>query len=325
VKVKADELRRILPISITLQHLSGIPTQLASTQQLGLFKGKAYPWSVCIDDLDVITRFAKSPDVFLHYIERRIAHQGLDIGLSGDELDIFGQYLDNRLHPCIYEERQAIAEHDGPRFIAFDGGEERFEPFYLAKWYGDPPPEKTVELQVPVEIHAILNELRSRPDNGARWIAFALLGLSQPALNRLSSAVKKLRLKQAEGQRMLRITICENEIVLNVLAHRGLSKHEFFKNVTFRTRLEHYRAKARASVSIGIDQREEKTFEIAQWFEGEWEHEDAMEKLLESDRDKPRAVHLPKNASKPGRNDLCPCGSGRKIKKCCRDQIIFHR
>jgi len=28
------------------------------------------------------------------------------------------------------------------------------------------------------------------------------------------------------------------------------------------------------------------------------------------------------NSSQPGRNDLCPCGSGKKYKKCCaRNQI----
>ena len=26
---------------------------------------------------------------------------------------------------------------------------------------------------------------------------------------------------------------------------------------------------------------------------------------------------MPKKASKPGRNDPCPCGSGKKYKKCC--------
>ena len=25
-------------------------------------------------------------------------------------------------------------------------------------------------------------------------------------------------------------------------------------------------------------------------------------------------------SKKPGRNDLCPCGSGKKFKKCCADR-----
>ena len=134
-----------MPISVTLQHLSGLPTQLAITQQLGLFKGNAYPWSVSIDDLDVITRPSGSPDAFLHYIERRTAHQHVEISVSGDELDIFGHYLDNRLHPSIYEERPEIAEHEGPRLLSFDGGEERFEPFYIAEWYGETTPWRGAE------------------------------------------------------------------------------------------------------------------------------------------------------------------------------------
>jgi len=33
------------------------------------------------------------------------------------------------------------------------------------------------------------------------------------------------------------------------------------------------------------------------------------------------ALHNPASATKPGRNDLCPCGSGRKYKRCCLDKV----
>ena len=36
-----------------------------------------------------------------------------------------------------------------------------------------------------------------------------------------------------------------------------------------------------------------------------------MEELEAAERDERRAVRT------TGRNDLCPCGSGRKFKKCC--------
>jgi len=29
--------------------------------------------------------------------------------------------------------------------------------------------------------------------------------------------------------------------------------------------------------------------------------------------------------TKPGRNDQCPCGSGRKFKKCCESKGASHR
>jgi hypothetical protein len=327
IEVEQNRLRRVMPISVTLQNLSGIPTQLAVTQRLGLFKGNAYPWSVSIDDLDVITRFAGSPDVFLHYIERRTAHQNITVGLHGDELDIFGQYLDNRLHPSLYEGRKEIAEHTaGPTTIAFNGGDEGFEPFYMAEWNGEPPPSATVGLKVPPPIQSVLTELRNRPDDGARWVAFALLGLSHDALGRLASALEDMKANMAQGQRILRTTMREDDVVINVLAHRGLTKGDFFKNVTIRSRMEHYRVRPRATVTIGIDQRDaSKPFEVAQWLEGPWEHEPVMEQLLAEDRDQPRVVQMPRGAHKPGRNDPCPCGSGKKFKRCCIDQMTFKR
>ena len=327
IEVEQDRLRRVMPISVTLQSLSGIPTQLAVTQRLGLFKGNAYPWSVSIDDLDAVTRFASSPDVFLHYIERRTAHQNITVGLHGDELDIFGQYLGNRLHPSLYEGRKEIAEHTaGPTTIAFSDGDEDFEPFYMAEWNGEPPPSATVGLKVPPLIQSVLSELRNRVDDGARWVAFALLGLSHAALERLASALEDMKSNLAQGQRILRTTMREGDVVINVLAHRGLTKGDFFKNVTIRSRMEHYRTRPRATVTIGIDQRDtSQVFEVAQWLEGPWEYEPVMEKLLAGDRGQPRIVQMPHGARKPGRNDPCPCGSGKKFKKCCISQMTFKR
>jgi hypothetical protein len=327
VEVEQASLRRVMPISVTLQNLSGIATQLAVTQKLGLFKGNAYPWSVAIDDLDVITRFAASPDVFLHYIERRTAHQNVPVGLHGDELDIFGHYLGNRLHSSIYEGRKEIIGHTtGPNFIAFDGGDEAFEPFYTAEWNGTPLPLATVGLKLPPQIQAVLSELRNRTDDGARWVAFALLGLSDAALTRLASGLDDMKSHLAEGQRILRGTTREGDLVINVLAHRGLPQDKFFKNVTLRSRLEHYRTRPRATITIGIDQRDTtKPFEVAQWLEGPWEHDPVIEKLLAEDRDQPRIAKLPRGVSKPGRNDKCPCGSGKKFKHCCIDSMTFQR
>lgn len=323
--VKHEKLRRIMPVSVTLQHLHGIATQLAVTQRMGLFKGNSYPWSVCIDDLDVITRFAGGPDVFLYYIERRTAHQGLDISLTGDELDVFGQFLDNRLHPSVYEERKEIAGHSGPSLVLFSGGEEKFEPFYVAEWYGKHQPEELPSLDLPETIAAFLEELRRRPDDGARFIAFALLSLNHNALLRIDHTVKSFRNGSGPEYDILRSTIYEDDVVVNIMVHRSLGFKNFFKNVTVRTRLEHYRAKAKATVSFGIDLQKPNAFEIAQWLEGEWEYEQVLEEALKRDGGQMRLFHLPEGSKKPGRNDACPCGSGRKFKKCCISSVQIRR
>lgn len=326
LEVKYSQLRRVMSVSVTLQHLSGIPTQLAVTQGLGLFKGNTYPWSVSLDDLEVITRFANSPDIFLHYIERRIAHQNLDVGFHGDELDLFGQYLQNRLHPSLYEKRIKAQEGAGPAMIAINGGDEVFSPYYHADWYGEPIPETTVELNVPDGIKIILNELRHQDDFGARWIAFALLGFSRNSLVRIAKGFEQVSLGRIEGRRIIRVIFREDDIVVNIMAHKELSEDEFIKNVTLRSRLEHYRHKPVATFTLGVNQRDKKNkLAVAQWVEGPCEYDPMIEKIIADDHAVPRLVQLPAGAKKVGVNDPCPCGSGKKFKKCCKGMIVFQR
>lgn len=325
ITVSHTELRRVMPISVTLQHLLGIPTRLAVTQRLGLFKGGAYPWCVSIDDLEVITRFAGSPDVFLHYIERRIAHQSCETELNADELDVFGHYLDNRLHPSLYEKRPEMLEHEGPKAIAISGGEERFGPFFTAEWYGFQLPDKVPKLDIPSEVAKILEELRSRPDDGARFIAFALLGLSDGTLQRIDRNLSVIREGPKPTRQIYRTTFAEGQIVVNLMAHASMGEEEFFQNVFIRSRIEHYRARALATVTIGIDLRDRRAFQMAQWLDGEWKYEESMERFLEEDRQSERSIIMPPGSQTVSRNSLCPCGSGRKFKRCCWGRVQIRK
>jgi hypothetical protein len=203
----------------------------------------------------------------------------------GDELDIFAHYLDNRLHPSVYEQHPEIAEHAGPRMIGFDGGEERFEAVYTAEWHGRTPEGEPIALQVPSQIQEILDELRHRDDYGARWIAFALLGLSSSALTKLNAAIRDVKKTQVEGRNIPRFTACEGDVVVTVMAHAGLDEETFRKNAIFRTELEKYATRATAAVTIGINQRDRtKPFDLALWVEAPWQHDEVIEGLLAQDR-----------------------------------------
>jgi len=320
----ADQLQRIYPVSVTLQHFGGVSTQLARTQKIGFFKGNSYPWSVSIDDLDVITRFASTPDVFLHYIERRLAHQNMETSLAADELDLFGQYLDTRLHPSLYELAPELADAKGVRGVCLEGGENKFAPFYMAELTGETPPDAaSAELKVPPRVLDLLNELRNRSDNGARWISFALLALSDKALRVLQSVLTDFHRIPIAPHPVIRKTFSDGDIVINVLAHESLPPNEFMQMAEARTAAENYRAKAKASISFGIDRRVvDKPFVVALWYEeGPWKKDPVMEELLEEDKHHPRRYQMLSTAQPPGRNSPCPCGSGKKFKKCCMTRL----
>jgi hypothetical protein len=315
--VDRRSLQRIFPISVTLHHFSDLATQLALLKRLGLFKDSAYPWSVSLADLDLITRFVGTPDVFLHYVQRRIDLQRTEKRIAGDELDVFGHYLDTRLHPSKYWDRKT---NDGKDFtyIHIADGSERFDEWFQA----DEDQKPQIGLKLPKNFAAIVNELRRRGDDAARWIAFALLELSDDNIAAIAAGMDQLRNLAKPDGRYVRGTFKDGDVVVSLIAARRMPRVELEKNAVFRATVEKYRLKTSASLVIAIDADDiSNAFSFAGWAEGAWVFNAELERHLDEERPK-----LISSAQLPGRNGPCVCGSGRKFKKCCLGKVsVFRR
>ena len=253
----------------------------------------------------------ESPDVFLHYIQRRLDLQRSEKQIIGDELDVFGLYLDSRLHPSQYWERKTDDGQDFTRLM-LTGGSERFDEWFQAE-QGVRKERPDIRLKLPPRFAAIIDELRRRDDDGARWIAFALLGLSQDAVSSIEADLDNLRKRAKPDGRMLRITINDGDLVVSVVAALGLATNELRRHTAFRASIEKYRLKTSASVALGIDAADAtKPFDFAFWVEGPWQPDPVLEEALNKERPK-----LMPGEKLPGRNERCICGSGKKFKKCC--------
>lgn len=313
--IKKETIRRIFPVSITLHHFGGLATQLALLKRIGLFNDSAYPWSVSLADLDIVTKFAGTPDVFLHYIQRRLDLQRSEKNIMGDELDVFGLYLDTRLHPSQFWERKP---QDGQEFtlLHLSGGSERFDEWFQAE-QGVREERPDIRLKLPSKFLAIIEELRQRDDNGARWVAFALLGLSQDTVSRIENDIDNVRRHARADGRLLRVTINDGTVACSIVAARGLTADELRRHTAYRATIEKYRLKTTASIALGINADDtSKPFDCAVWLEGPWVTDPFWEEALEKER--PKALPGQKL---PGRNDPCSCGSGKKFKKCCLGKI----
>jgi hypothetical protein len=315
LEIRRHDLQRIYPISITLHHFAGLTTQLAWLKNIGLFKDSAYPWSVSLGDLDIITRFAETPDIFLHYIQRRFDLQRSEKNIMGDELDLFGTYLDSRLHPSQFWD-STTEEGKHPNLFMISGGSERFDEWHEAE-LGRRETHPNIKLDFPPRLTEVLRELRQRGDDASRWIAFALLDLSPGAVSQLEKDFVEVRQNAQPGTRLPRATLKDGDVAVSVMATNGLSAEELHRQAVLRINLEKYRLRTSASLLIAIDVlNQNQPFEFALWAEGPWKQEEIFEKLLADD--KPAAII---SDQMPGRNEPCPCGSGKKFKKCCIGKV----
>jgi hypothetical protein len=312
--VDRSSVRTIFPMSVTLHDFGAIATQLALLKNIGMFRNSAYPWSLCLANLGIVTSFAKSPDVFLHYAQRRLDLQRSGKNIQADEIELFGHYLDTRLHPSIFWERKT---EKGREFdtMHLDGATERFDQWFRVEG-GSPGQKPDISIKIPPLVHNLLEGLRQNDDYECRWIAHTILSLSPSTLERINANLEKLY-KTASDEKFMRATFVDSGIVVSFVVGFAVSPEILKQHTIRRTNLEKYRHKANMSVGIGIDAAYKGApFEFACWSEGEWVEDPRIEDLLRMDT----PTLLP-GQKLPGRNEPCICGSKKKFKKCCLHKL----
>lgn len=311
---KKQSIYRTYLFTVSQHHFAGLVNQFAELQGLGLFKSGEYPLSICIADLEMIAEFCNGPDVFLHYVEKRLGILREKIEITADELDFFGAYLSCRLQA----ERLWKQGKEPVDMVSLGGWSEKFDEIMEFR-RGERREPPTLNLEVPPEIQDVLVELRSRNDDpGARWIAFSLLGMSDAALGSIAQSLREVRAASLTPGMFRRVVYQDGDTVISIVASLDLPPAMLRERTRLRAVTEKYRRKAPKSIGIGImvaDTR--RPFDCATWVEGPWQYDKNLEKAL--DQEPPS---LPALGQKfPGRNATCLCGSGKKFKKCCLPKI----
>src|ERR1043166_1865351 len=312
LKVDKSKVLRTYLLTVSLHQLAGLATRLATFKNLGLFKDGEYPLSISLADLETVTEFCEGPDVFLHYVEKRLDVQKYDEEILVDELDFFGAYLDTRFRM----ERFFPKAEDKTKYnaILLGGWSEQFDSWMMYK-RGDLSTPPDIRLHVPQEIKEILVELRKLTDDAARWIAFTLLGMSDESLGVISRAFREIRSATLTPGMLRRLVNQVEDTVIFVVASLDQPPEMLRLRTEMIVALEKYKRKAAKSIGFGIMARDNtRPFESATWVEYPWKREVEFEQLL---KDEPRMVPAP-GTKMPGRNALCICGSGKKFKKCCQ-------
>lgn len=309
VKLRRSELRRVFLLSVSQRHLANITSELANLDVFGLARMDQYPVSMHLATLQLVLQSAKHRATFLHYLERRQQLPDGPIEFMGDELDYFGCYLANRFQVGSFRDNRGST----PRFVALEGFTIQYDA-YMYGQRGEGPPVPLPTLDLPLQVRRLYEHLHERETPNGLYIAFALLDLPDASLSDIESNIVNSRqyaIKQGganslstfSGDTMVTVTVgnrAEEELLLKFTTARGLT--------------EKYRNQARRSISFGIELESERPFEHALYTEFEWVQNDSMDEITA--RQKPRLVKT-SLGKLPGRNDPCPCDSGKKFKKCC--------
>ena len=310
------EFKEIYPFCVVSDHypaLSFQARQFLKQKPTDLIK-PAFVMDVFF--LDVVTEILRSPLHFLSYVNRRTLYG--DKILSTHELTILSYHLKQNLwmdgeYTMMQLGDDICADLDLAMLTRRDGipGSE-IPDGILTKYEG-------------THFDNLVKDIELREHSATVAFGFMLLTLSGDTIEMINDGISKLvELGQKDGKHHdLTLGISEGSTGLTIHCNND-SDAEAAKRLDRHCEIRKYDQKADQWFGVCIGTKSQRLrFGVNKEFK--WEQSDEMDKATK-DLPKPQSLKgknkvnfktATRKSRKIGRNEKCPCGSGKKYKKCC--------
>lgn len=312
--IDMKKINSIYAMSVTIDNINSVAAKAEKLKYLEL-KSKAI--SIAIDDLMVYREYFESPLIFLHFLQQRsLATQNPKLALN-DELDHLGMYIK---HNCYNFQTEFISKETKINFIGY---REELDDYFCKLYHPKLKPTKPIQ-RIPQLILEIINYLQINLVENRSFIANYFLNFSTEAKEQFCEKTEYILNKQKKTKTV--IPFHANGI------HNSLRYTCFVNQSGIVETDEKYKIKYtlaclswnkdidRFLVELDFDENNKlikvslKKFTKQDINENEKEDIEKLgSKIAEIRFDEYKKTHK----GKIGRNQLCPCGSGKKYKKCC--------
>ncbi|MCU7204364.1 SEC-C metal-binding domain-containing protein [Turicibacter sp. TA25] len=312
--IDMTKVSEVFMMSVTIDNINTFATK---AEKLKFLQLRCNAISIAVDDLMVYRDYFNSPLLFLHFLaQRRLATQEEKLFLN-DELDHLGMYIKDN---CYTLKMKQFPKDTRVQFIGY---REELDDYFMKLYHPQLKVKKPLP-NLPNLFLKIINYLEDNEVSNRSSIANYLLSFASDAKKDFCNNVEFVLKRQRQiGSQVifnatgtgdfLRYTCFVNQ--LNVLALPSNQKREYtLACLLWNKDPERYLIDLyfdEQGVFLKVDLKRYTAQDI---------HENELEKLKkygESIARKRFEKYQMENKSKIGRNQLCPCGSGRKYKKCC--------
>ena len=312
-RLRRADFRHVAMCAVTLDPFTELAARGQHLGKVGVDIGEGAVWVLSIDDLRVYADLFDNPLVFLHFVEQRVrAAQSALVDVDA-ELDHFGLYLRENNY-SMYASRLVQSETTPPRF---DGYQKPLDEYYDAVFRGE---EATLPRQkMPPRLAEIIKFLGTSSLRCRSEIVSFLLDASGEHRETIANAIEQQLHDNAALGRVKPISTYGNHAFTLFTWSPPVPRDAVFAR-------EHTMA-ALAAVGetsrllLELEYTTQDTVAAVHWrclsLSGLSDNEVAR---IQGKATELRARRLQdaRQRGKIRRNDPCPCGSGRKYKRCCR-------
>jgi hypothetical protein len=272
-------------------------------------------WPLSLSDLRVYADIFQGPLEFLHFVEQRMRAAISSRLELDDELDHLGLYLEHNNY-FMHAEDSSKDKKDKLRYHGYRSEVDRY---FAKKLIEEATPVLPVQ-KMPPRLREVLSFLNSSSLPGRSNIASYLLDLAGDWREKLFGWIET-ELNELPGRGRCLPPSTHGDVRLTIFVSiSGIVSHDWANA------LDHVRT---VMISTGDSDRylleltysENSTLIKLDWsvvsLEGLSFTEIARLKQAGEKLKEKRITNAVRSSGKIGRNELCPCGSGKKFKRCC--------
>ena len=313
-EVTVPVLREIYPVCVVSDHYPALTVQADEFLAKETSDTIHPPLITDVFFIDVAAEMLASPLRFLSYINRR-AGIGQRI-TSINELTILGYHLKQNL--WIDEEFDQMMLDDSIAIdldTAMTVRRENIE--------GEKTPKGILTLLDGTLLGRMLNAIENRPEPALVDLGFMLLTLNEGTVNVLNRGLNEIAEQTRKDGKSHDFTLAFDDGKTGITIHCGtLSNSEAAGKLACHCERRKYAHQADSWFGLMV-RADDGLPKFGLNLRFAWKHDAAMDEItkgmVQGSKLPPRgALFKPR---KIGRNDLCPCASGKKYKKCCVDKL----
>ncbi len=314
-RIFKSDFRHMTVCAVTVDPFTEFAAQVQHLRKIGVDVGVEPVWAISIDDLRIYADIFENPLIFLHFVEQRMQAFRSDIIQCDDELDHLGLYLKHNHYSTYAGELQ----RDSDAQINFTGYRSKIDKFFHARLLDSNTP-CPLKQEVPARVLEIVELLSRSNKPGKAPVAAYLLDISGIWRTKIHTMINdELRCQQTTKRPKPFST--HGNVKLTIFCwteHSGPRDASLSLDHT-QTLLVMNRETRRLVIELSYS----STYKLEEvnwtWVELASIPSRILPNLrmqAEALRQKRISLHRSKRRG-IGRNESCPCGSGRKYKKCC--------
>lgn len=305
-------------INVSGENLGHLAAHLNSLRSLNLMQVSEWPWSVFVNDLRVISELIEFPSEFFHYLHKRIRLNEFPQFSSSDELDIFMFYLKKGL----YFDEKKVNNLD----MFFATGFTHDLDSYYNYLSGTGPEASKPRLDISERFKALVTAIEGTGKTNRTRLVNTLLNFHKEGQDEVVEKLVEFAARSREKAEF------DDFSVRNRQANAAMTFFFYprfdarkLENMRHHSQILKYHHKLDEYALFTVDTSKSGwtglDFEI---FRYKWAHDPDMAENVKRLRTW-RVQRHRQTRGQIGRNEPCPCGSGKKYKKCCGHAMLNGR